>query len=140
MRKRLLIPFKENKHYLKLSKMIRNFKTLEIWKRSRTFVKTIYLNTAQFPDKEKFGLITQLNRAAISIPSNIAEGCGRKTEKELSRFLDIAIGSNCEVETQIYLAYDIRYLSKEKMEALVDEVTQIRRMIIGYQKTLKFIR
>lgn len=116
--------------------MVRNFKTLDIWKRSRTYVKTIYLTTAKFPGTEKFGLTSQLNRASISVPSNIAEGCGRKTEKDLSRFLDIAIGSTCEIETQIYLAYDLEFISNEAMDKLLDEITQIRKMIIGYQKTL----
>ncbi|GJM36535.1 MAG: four helix bundle protein [Saprospiraceae bacterium] len=116
--------------------MIRNFKTLDIWNRSRLFVKTIYLITKEFPDTEKFGLTSQINRASVSVPSNIAEGCGRKSIKELSHFLDIAIGSTCEVETQIYLGKDLDYISIETMEKLVDEIAQIRKMIIGYQKTL----
>ena len=116
--------------------MIRNFKSLKIWQRSRVLVKTVYLVASSFPKEEKFGLISQLNRAAVSIPSNIAEGCGRGTIKSLSNFLDIAIGSACEVETQIYLASDLNFIDTKKMEFLTDEIGQIRRMIIGYQKTL----
>jgi four helix bundle protein len=116
--------------------MIRNFKSLNIWHRSRAFVKEIYLVTDDFPTGEKFGLASQLKRAAISIPSNIAEGCGRNTEKSLSHFLDISIGSTCEAETQIYLGYDLKFITKGKMEFLTDELIQIRRMIIGYQATL----
>ncbi len=116
--------------------MIRNFKNLDIWKRSRHFVKTLYIVTNNFPSSEKFGLVSQLRRAAVSVPSNIAEGCGRKTEKALSNFLDNAIGSNCEVETQLFLAFDLKMIDKQTMSNLSDEITQIRKMIIGYQKTL----
>lgn len=116
--------------------MVRNFKSLDIWKRSRSFVKTIYLTTNNFPNEEKFGLISQLQRAAVSVSSNIAEGCGRKTEKALSNFLDNAIGSNCGVETQLLLAYDLEMIDKKTINALSNEIIQIRKMIIGYQKTL----
>lgn len=122
---------------IKLNIMIRNFKKLQIWQRSRVYVKQVYLMTNQFPNSEKFGLVSQLNRAAISIPSNIAEGCGQGTEKSLSHYLDLALGSACEVETQIYLAYDLEFIDEQKMKRLTDEIVQIRRMIIGYQKTLK---
>ena len=118
--------------------MIRNFKALDIWKRSRTLVKQIYLITRDFPSDEKYGITSQIRRAAISIPSNIAEGCGRKSEKGLSNFLDMAIGSNCELETQFYLANDLGFINQQKMANLSDEIRQIRRMIIGYQKTLKY--
>ena len=83
--------------------MRHNFKALEIWKRSRKLVKNTYLTTKTFPSEEKFGLVSQINRSAVSIPSNIAEGCGRGTDAQLVHFLDIAIGSNCELETQFYL-------------------------------------
>ena len=118
--------------------MIRNFKNLDIWKRSRILVKHIYLVTKEFPSEEKYGIVSQIRRAAISIPSNIAEGCGRKSEKGLSNFLDMAIGTNCELETQFYLANDLEFLNQQKMIYLTDEIRQIRKMIIGYQKTLKY--
>ena len=120
----------------KYYRMIKNFKNLSIWKRSRSLVKSIYLATNDFPKNEMFGLISQIRRAAISIPSNIAEGCGRTTNKELSRFLDISIGSICEIETQLYLAFDFKFISKENAKALIDEIVEIRKMIIGFQKTL----
>ena len=118
--------------------MIRNFKNLDIWRRSRAFVKTVYIETESFPTAEKFGLTSQIRRAAISIPSNITEGCGRKSEKGLSNFLDNAIGSNCELETQIYLAHDLGFIPKEKMTSMSDEIGQIRKMTLGYQKNLTF--
>lgn len=122
---------------LNISKMVKNFKSLNIWKRSRKFVKKIYLATAGFPDSEKFNLISQLNRAAVSVPSNIAEGCGRGTERDLSRFLDYAVGSSCEIETQLFLAYDLDFLPEKDMEYLTDEIEQIRKMIVSYQGTLR---
>ncbi len=117
--------------------MIANFKRLEFWVRSRALVKSVYLISKSFPNDEKFGLTNQIRRAVVSIPSNIAEGSGRRTNKDFSHFLDIAIGSICEVETQIYLAYDLEYLEKSKAETLVNELIEIRKMIIGYQKRLK---
>ncbi|MEM1123405.1 MAG: four helix bundle protein [Bacteroidota bacterium] len=77
-------------------------------------------------------MVSQMNRAAISIPYNISEGCGRGTDAQLVHFLDIAIGSNCELETQFYLAYDINYISSELLEKLTDEIAQIRRMTIKF--------
>ncbi len=77
-----------------------------------------------------------MRRSVLSIPLNIAEGCGRGTQKELSRFLDIAIGSTCELETQIYLCYDMELLPKKEQDDLVEETIQIRKMILGFQKSL----
>ena len=114
--------------------MIKNFKNLKIWEKSRAFVKEIYLTTSEFPNSEKFGLLSPLNRGSVSIPSNIAEGCGRGTTKSLSHFLDIAVGSACEVETQISLARDLGFIDTSKMKALTHKIEQIRRMIIGFKK------
>ena len=112
--------------------MRHNFKNLEIWKRSRILVKEVYLITKNFPQEEKFGLISQMNRSAISIPSNIAEGCGRNTNPQLVYFLDNAIASNCELETQFYLSFDINYISESQLNQQVKELSEIRRMIIGF--------
>ncbi len=118
--------------------MVRNFKNLRIWHRSRAFVKTIYQLTKSVPKEERFGLTSQIKRAAISVPSNIAEGCGKGTEKDLNRFLDNAVGSACEIETQLYLAYDLEFIDQKVMESTTDEIQQIRKMIVAYQKTLRF--
>ena len=112
--------------------MKHNFKALDIWKRSRRLVKNVYLTTKTFPSEEKFSLVSQINRSAISIPSNIAEGCGRGTNPKLVHFLDIAIGSNCELETQFYLAFDIGYIPEQILDKFIDEITQIRRMTIRF--------
>lgn len=116
--------------------MITKFNDLEIWKRSRIFVKNLYEFSESLPLEERFGLISQLKRASVSIAANIAEGSGRKTRKEFSRFLDIAIGSACEVETLIYLAFDLNYIDKKEKDLIIDEITQIRKMIIGFQRSI----
>ena len=117
--------------------MIADFKKLEIWKRSRLLVKSVYIILKLFSETEKFGLVSQLKRAVISVPSNISEGCGRRTNKDLSRFLDIAVGSLCEIETQLYLAQDLSFISNEQTDIILNETIEIRKMIIGFQNTLK---
>ena len=117
--------------------MIVNFKNLEIWKRSMKFVKKLYILTENFPNDERFGLVSQLRRAGVSVPANISEGCGRKTKKDFSRFLDIATGSICELETLVYLSYNLDYISEKDENTLISEITDIRRMIIGFQKSLQ---
>ena len=112
--------------------MRHNFKNLSIWQRSRKLVKEVYLITKTFPKDEKFGLISQMNRSVISIPSNIAEGCGRTTNPQLVYFLDNAIASNCELETQFYLSFDLNYLTKDTLDKLVNELSEIRRMTIAF--------
>ncbi|MFV0571508.1 MAG: four helix bundle protein [Xanthomarina gelatinilytica] len=97
---------------------IRSHKDLKVWQESMDFVVMIYEITAQFPSNETFGLISQLRRASVSIPSNIAEGAGRKGAKEFSRFLYIALGSLSEVETQLEIALRLQYLKN------VDEVNK----------------
>jgi len=122
----------------KIIKMVRNFKNLKIWHHSRAFVKTIYQLAKVFPKEELFSLTSQIKRATVSVPSNIAEGSGKGMEKGLNRFLDNAVGSSCEIETQLYLAYDLEFINQKVMESSTDEIQQIRRMIIAYQKTLSF--
>jgi len=114
--------------------MKHNFKKLEIWKRSRKLVKQIYLLTKNFPKEETYGLSSQLRRATVSIPSNIAEGVSRSTNRQVAHFLDISIASSCEVETQLYLSFDLAYISESELNPIVDEISQIRRMSINFQK------
>ncbi|MEA2010266.1 MAG: four helix bundle protein [Actinomycetota bacterium] len=108
---------------------------LRAWKASRRFVSMIYGLTRQFPDDERFGLTTQLRRAAVSIPSNIAEGAGRSgSGRSFSQFLRIASGSASEVETQLQIAQDLELAtSKELLEAL-DQIQDIRRMLWGLEQ------
>ena len=117
--------------------MRHNFLNLEIWKRSRHLVKQIYIVSKNFPHEEKFGLTSQIRRAAVSVPSNISEGCGRGTDAQLKHFLDVTIASLCELETQIYLSHDLEYLSTKVTDELISEVIQIRKMTMGFQSGLK---
>lgn len=113
------------------------FKELEIWKRSRKFCFSIYEATSKFPFSEKFGLTNQLRRASISIPSNIAEGSARYSDKDFIRFLRMAIGSAYEIETQLLIAYDLNFLSMESQEKLIQELNEIIKMISKFAKKLK---
>lgn len=113
------------------------FKDLEIWKRSRTFCSEIYSTTEKFPENEKFGLTNQLRRASVSIPSNIAEGASRNSNKDFSRFLEISIGSAYEIETQLLISSDLGYLEKEKLEILTAQLEEIIKMISKFKSTLK---
>jgi len=102
-------------------------------------VKMVYEQTGSFPAEEKFGLTSQIRRAAVSIPSNVAEGCGRGTDKQFAQFLDISIGSICELETQVYLAYDLNFINVKQQEMLIAEITAVRKMIIGFKNSLKIV-
>lgn len=116
---------------------MRNFKNLEIWIKSRKLVFSVYQLTTKFPKDEKFGLTQQIKRAVISVPSNIAEGCGRESIKELIHFLNIAIGSLCEVETQIYLCEDLNFINQIESNDISTKITEIRKMIFGYIRYIK---
>jgi len=113
------------------------FKDLEIWKRSRIFCSNIYSITSTFPNDERFGLTNQLRRASISIPSNIAEGCSRNTNKDFSRFLEIAIGSAYEIETQLLIASDLGFINQENLESLSTSLEEIIKMTSKFRSTLK---
>ncbi len=113
-----------------------NFKELKIWQKSRRFVKDIYVLTRQFPKDELFVLTSQMRRAAISIPSNIAEGSGRGTDKDFLRFLDIATGSAFELESQIYIGYDLNYYSEKELDIYLEKVQEIQKMIYNFKNHL----
>lgn len=111
--------------YLIFEKTMRhNFKELKIWQLGMEIARLIYKITKQFPREEQYGLTSQMQRAAVSIPSNIAEGCGRGTDLQTIHFLDIALGSSCELETQLLLSLDFDYYPKsnyEEIALLIDE-------------------
>jgi four helix bundle protein len=113
------------------------FKNLEIWKRSRYFCSKIYAVTSNFPDNEKFGITNQLRRASVSIPSNIAEGSSRASNKEFSRFLEVAIGSAYEIETQLLISNDLDFLEFDTLKILLYELEEIVKMISKFRSTLK---
>ena len=113
------------------------FKDLEIWRLSRIFCSLIYKATEDFPEKEKFGITNQMRRASVSIPSNIAEGASRKSNKDFSRFLEIAIGSAYELETQLLISNDLSFLEQENAEILLFELNRIVQMTSKFITTLK---
>jgi four helix bundle protein len=107
---------------------IRNFKDLEIWKRSIRLAKETYLLSEAFPRTELYGLTNQLRRAAISVPSNIAEGHRRKYTKEFSQFLHVALGSLAEIETLLVLAVELKFASQDKIFPLQKEIEELSKM------------
>lgn len=113
-----------------------NFKELKVWKAGIALSKSIFEITKAFPSSERFGLKSQMTRATVSIPSNIAEGCGRKSNKELYQFLSIALGSSFELETQIILAKEFNYITEEILQQLSNQIIDIQKMLNGLQKSL----
>ena len=112
------------------------FKDLEIWKLSRKFCSEIYNITLNFPESEKFGLTNQLRRASVSVPSNIAEGCSRSSNKDFSRFLEIAIGSIFEIETQLLISFDLGYINQIMLDELCFNLDKIVKMTSKFKSTL----
>jgi four helix bundle protein len=105
---------------------------LEVWKEARVLVNEVYIISKEFPKEEIYGLTNQMRRCAISIPSNIAEGCGRQHYKDSLRFFFIARGSLYELETQIYLATDQTYINKEISMKLMVQIEKCRKLISGF--------
>ena len=99
-------------------------------------MKDVYLLTKRFPKDELYDLTSQVRRCAISIPSNIAEGSGRGTGKEFSRFLDIAIASSFEMETQLILSCDLNYISESELGVISEKTTEVQKLIYGFQKSI----
>lgn len=111
---------------------MRNFLNLEIWKKSHLLTLKIYKITKHFPKDEMFGLTSQMRRSSSSIPTNIAEGCGRNSNAQLANFLQIATGSSSELQYQIILSKDLSYITEEVFNELHTDVVDIRKMIFGY--------
>lgn len=109
--------------------MPRNFRTLNIWKEGIALVKDIYKLAALLPKEEKFGLKSQICRAAVSIPSNIAEGSSRNSEIEFRRYLEIALGSSFELETQLIIIKELRLTPEENLKKLQDHLNKEQKMI-----------
>jgi four helix bundle protein len=120
-----------------LSEKLKNYKELKVWQRSYQLCLEIYKITKGFPDEEKYGLTSQLRRAAVSVPSNISEGYGRKTTPEYIQFLYIAYGSICEIETQILLSGDLGYIEAVKLEMLNEGIKEVERMLKALIKSLE---
>ncbi len=116
---------------------MRNFRDLEVWQSSVLFVKRIYSITGSFPKEERFGLVSQINRCAVSIPSNIAEGCSRTSQKDFSRFLQISLGSAFELETQIEIAKEIGFMDVILHLEIINELNVIQKRIQALKQANK---
>lgn len=113
------------------------FKELKIWQDSIDLAVDIYKLTKLFPSEEKFGLVSQINRCVISISSNIAEGAGRNNEKEFRQFLGIALGSACELESQLIVSNRLKLISEEEIKKQTDKLLHIQNMINKLIKSIK---
>ena len=119
----------------------KRYTDLNVWKEARKLSKDIYSLTSVFPKEEQFGLINQMRRCAISVPSNIAEGCGRNYPKDSIQFFHISRGSLYELETQLYLSFDLNYIDQTKLNEFLLSTETTRKLLSGfikyYQKLLK---
>lgn len=113
-----------------------NLKELKIWNKAIDLAVDVYKATSTFPTDERFGLISQSRRAAVSIPSNIAEGAGRNSVKEFNNFLGIANGSSYELQTQLVIANKLAILEFEILNPLLDQIDELQKMTYGFQQML----
>ena len=112
----------------------KTFKELEVWIKSRAFVKEIYILTKDFPKEEVYGLSSQMRRSAVSVPSNFAEGYGRQYKKESLQFFHIARGSLYELETQLFIAADLLYLKDSKLTQMILQLDECKKLLSGLMK------
>jgi four helix bundle protein len=117
--------------------IIRSHRDLIVWQRSMDLVELIYRNTQKLPSHEQFGLVSQMRRAAVSIPSNIAEGYGRQSTGNYRQFLSISRGSLMEVETQIEICERLKYLAQSDTENIFKEITEISKMLTSLISKIK---
>jgi len=115
---------------------IHSFRDLEIWQRGIVLTEAVYESTKVFPKEELYGLVAQLRRTAVSIPSNIAEGFARRHNKEYKQFLHISLGSCAELTTQVIIASKLRYIADKAADAIVNEVEEISKMTMSLIKKL----
>ena len=116
---------------------MQDFRNIQVWKKSHEFTLKIYKIICNFPKEEMFGLTSQLRRASTSIPTNIAEGCGRSSDAELTRFLYISMGSASESEYLILLSHDLKYINSAEMSSLNSSIQEIKMMLSALIKTIK---
>ena len=115
--------------FRKKTKTLRDFRKYDIWTDSMALVDDVYTFVETFPNTEKYGLSSQITRSAVSIPSNIAEGASRSSEKDFARFLEIALGSAFELETQLIIASKRKYISEESLEETIQKLSSLQKRI-----------
>ena|SRR5690554_3356314 len=113
------------------------YKELNIWKKSMELAVEIYAQTKNFPSEEKFGIVSQIRRCAVSVPSNIAEGAGRKSDKEFGQFLSISYGSLCELDTQLIICTHLGYIEDSMSTTIFNRITELQKMIYTLAHKLK---
>ena len=113
------------------------FRDLFIWQKSMNLVTNVYLITNSFPKEEVYGITSQIRRSSISIPSNIAEGYGRNGTKDYMKFLNIAIASLFELQTQLEITYNLKYITKEQFDIINEESKELERMISSFIRKVK---
>jgi four helix bundle protein len=116
---------------------VKDFRELKVWEKAHRLVLSVYRSTNNFPAREQYGLTSQLRRSAVSIPTNIAEGCGRHGDAELARFLDIAFGSASELEYLVHLCGELELLKKETGAQLHTDIVEIKRMLSSLLQKLR---
>jgi four helix bundle protein len=114
-----------------------NYRDLEVWQKAMDLVELCYAYTKSFPSEERYGLTDQIRRAAVSVPSNIAEGQARQHKKEFIQFLSIAQGSLAELETQVQIAERLHYIDSDNMQEMLKKSDQVARMITGLRKSIQ---
>ena len=114
-----------------------DYKNYKVWQKSHKLVLDIYQITSTFPKSEQFNLVSQINRASLPVPTNIVEGCGRETQKELIRFLYISSGSAHELEYLILVSSELNFISTEDSETLLKKIDEIKKMLFSLIKTIK---
>jgi four helix bundle protein len=116
---------------------MRDFKRLKVWEKAHDMTLAVYKASRTFPASELYGLTSQLRRSCASIPANIAEGAGRGSEKEMARYFQISAGSASETEYHLLLAHDLGFLDDQSYTCLLDELSEVKRMLHAYASKLK---
>ena len=115
---------------------MQDFRQLQVWQKAHALTLSIYRATSKFPAEERYGLVSQMRRSASSIPTNLAEGCGREGRRELARYVEIARGSASELEYQLLLARDLDFLPNPEYQSLDDSLTEVQKMLVSFRQSL----
>ena len=116
---------------------MQDFRKIHAWQRAHEMVLQVYKRTQNFPKEEVYGLTSQMRRAAISVPANIAEGAGRGGSREFGRYLDLAFGSASELEYYLLLAYDLKLLPGDEHVTISAELAEVKRMLTGFSRAVR---
>jgi four helix bundle protein len=111
---------------------MKNFRDLQVWQKAHALTLEVYEYTSSFPESERYGLTSQLRRSTASVGANIAEGCGRSSDADLKRFLHVSMGSACETEYHLLLAYDLGFLAEATFTRLTSNIQEVKRMLAAF--------